>query len=84
LAGTSSYSGLTTVSAGTLVFQGTKTGSGSIAVPTSATLGVTATGTQVTPGALMLGTSVGNLEFNNVKQHYHRALAAGTLSSVAR
>jgi len=67
LSGTNSYSGATTVSAGKLVFQGVTTGSGNITVSNNATLGVTDTGTQITPGTLTLGTSAGvTLEFNNV------------------
>ncbi len=82
LAGVSSYSGLTTVSAGKLVFQGSKTGSGNITVANSTALGVTASGTQVTPGTLTVGTSSGaTLEFNNVSSTVTAPLAAGTLST---
>jgi autotransporter-associated beta strand protein len=82
LAGTSSYDGLTTVSAGKLVFQGSKTGSGNITVANSAALGVTATGTQVTPGTLILGTSSGvALEFNNVSSTSTAIIAAGAISA---
>jgi autotransporter-associated beta strand protein len=82
LAGTSTYSGTTTVSGGKLVFQGTKSGSGDIAVADGAALGATATGTQVTPGTLTLGSSSGcTLEFNNVTSTTTAPLAAGTLSS---
>jgi len=82
LSGTSSYSGATTVSAGKLVFQGPKTGSAGITVADGAALGVTATGTEVTPGALTVGTSAGaTLELNNVTSTTTALLAAGTLSS---
>lgn len=82
LTGTSSYSGLTTVSAGKLVFQGSKTGAGDITVANAAAVGVTATGTQVTPGVLTVGTSSGaTLEFNNVNSTATAPLAAGTLSA---
>jgi autotransporter-associated beta strand protein len=82
LTGTSSYSGLTTVSGGKLVFQGSKTGAGNITLADGAAVGVTTTGTQVTPGTLTLGTSVGaTLEFNNVNSTATALLAASTLTS---
>ena len=82
LAGLSIYSGLTTVSAGKLVFQGSKTGSGNITVADGAALGVTATGTQITPGTLTVGTSSGaTLEFNNVNSTTSAPFAPVTLSS---
>lgn len=82
LAGPSSYSGLTTVSIGRLVFQGAKTGSGNITVADSAALGVYATGTQVTPATLALGTSGGTtLEFNNVNSISTAPLAPTALTS---
>ena len=82
LSGTSSYSGLTTVGAGKLVFQGSKTGTGNITVSNSAVLGVTETGTQVTPATLALGTSGGaSLEVYNVSDTSTAPLAAGTLTS---
>jgi autotransporter-associated beta strand protein len=81
LSGTCSYSGLTTISAGKLVFQGSKTGSGDIAVADSAALGITDTGTQVTPGTLTVGTAIGAiLEFNNVNNPTTAPLAPDTLS----
>jgi fibronectin-binding autotransporter adhesin len=84
LSGTSSYSGLTTVSGGKLVLQGSKTGSGNITVADGAALGVTDTGTQVTPGTLTVGTSGdATLEFNNVNSTTTAPLAAGTLSSAS-
>jgi fibronectin-binding autotransporter adhesin len=80
LGGTSSFSGLTTVSGGKLVFQAAKTGSGNITVAGSTALGVTATGTQVTPATLT--TSAGAiLEFNNVTSTVTAILAAGTVSA---
>ena len=82
LACTSSYSDLTTVSGGRLVFQGSKTGSGGITVADGAALGIIESSTQVTPGTLTLGTSTGaTLEFNNVTNTTTAPLAAGTLSS---
>jgi autotransporter-associated beta strand protein len=82
LAGASSYSGLTTVSAGRLLFQGAKSGSGNITVADGATLGVTGTGTKVTPGTLTVGATGGaTLGFNNVTSTTTEILAAGTLSS---
>lgn len=82
LAGTNTYSGTTTVEAGELVFQGPMSGSGDITVADGATLGVTATGTQVTPGTLTLGASAGAaLTFNDVSSTTTAPLAAGTLST---
>ncbi|HTY88256.1 MAG TPA: autotransporter-associated beta strand repeat-containing protein [Candidatus Acidoferrum sp.] len=83
LAGPSSYSGATAVSAGRLVFQGSKAGSGDITVADGAALGVVESSTQVTPGTLTLGTGTGcTLEFNNVTNTTTAPLAAGTLYSV--
>lgn len=80
LSGTSSYSGLTTVSVGSLVFQGSKTGSGNITVADSAALGVTATGTPVTPTTLTVGSGGGaTLEFNNVNSTTTALIAAGSV-----
>ncbi len=82
LAAPSTYTGLTTVSVGELLFQGTKTGTGNITVADGAILGVTDTGTQITPGTLTLGSSGGAiLEFNNVNNTTTAPLAASTLSS---
>ena len=80
LAGTSTYSGLTTVSdTGTLTLQGPKTGSGNITVGDGATLNVVNSGTQVTPSTLTVGAS--SLEFENVTSTTTPLLAAGTLVS---
>jgi len=82
LAGPSTYSGLTTVSVGKLVFQGAKSGAGNITVADSATLGVYATGTQVAPGTLALGSSGSTtLEFDNVNSTATAPLAPNTLTS---
>lgn len=82
LAGTSSYTGNTTNSSGKLVFQGSKTGTGNILGANGTTLGVTATGTQVTPSTLTVGTSgSAALEFNNVNSTATSILAPTTLSS---
>lgn len=82
LAGPSSYSGLTTVSAGKLVFQGPKTGSGNITVADAATLGVFATGSQVMPATLTVGTAAGaTLEFDNVSSITTPPIAAGTVTA---
>lgn len=81
LAGTSSYSGLTTVSGGRLVFQGAKTGVGNITVADGATLGVTA-GTQVTPALLTVGSSSGaTLGFNGVSSTVTPLMTAATLTT---
>jgi fibronectin-binding autotransporter adhesin len=82
MTGTNTYTGTTTVSVGSLVFQGPKTGSGNITLADSAVLGVTAGSTQVTPATLTLGTSGGaTLEFNNVNSTTTALVAAGTLAS---
>lgn len=82
LGGSCSYGGLTTVEEGKLVFGSTKTGNGSITVADGAALGITATGTQVTPATLTLGTSAGCiLEFNNISSTTTAPLAASTLAS---
>lgn len=80
LAGTSSYNGLTTVSAGTLTVQGPKTGTGNITVSDGADLDVFNNGTQVTPATLTLGNSTGaNLDFDNISSTTTAPLAAGTI-----
>lgn len=82
LSGANTYSGLTTVSVGTLVFQGAKTGAGNITVADSAALGVTATGSQVTPTTLTVGTSASAaLEFNSVNSTSTALIAAGTVAA---
>ena len=83
LSGTSSYSGLTTVSVGKLIFQGPKAGTANISVADGAALGVTATITQVTPNTLtIVGTGSGAaLEFNSVSSTLTAPLAPTTLAS---
>jgi fibronectin-binding autotransporter adhesin len=67
LSGNSTYTGLTTVSAGRLEFQGTKSGNADIIVSDSAALGVTDNGTALAPNTLTVGSSSGaTLEFNNI------------------
>ena len=80
LSGASSYSGATTVSGGKLVFVGSKTGSGNITVAAGATVGVTDTGTQVTPGTLTTGDG-STTEFNNINSTATAPLAASTLTA---
>jgi len=66
LAAANTYSGLTTVSAGTLVIQGTL-GHGNITVGDGQTLGVFENGTPLQPAALTLGaTTSASLEFLNL------------------
>ena len=82
LANTSSYSGLTTMSGGKLVFKAPKTGSGNISLADGAVLGVYANGFQVAPGTLTLGTTSGcTLEFNYVNSTTTALLAATNLSA---
>jgi fibronectin-binding autotransporter adhesin len=82
LAGASSYSGLTAVGAGKLVFQGGKSGSGSITVSNGAALGIAASGSQVTPATLTLGSGAGAiLEFTGIASTTTAPLAATTLSA---
>jgi autotransporter-associated beta strand protein len=82
LTGGASYSGPTHVSSGKLVFQGPMTGTGNIAVDDGTALGVFATGTQISPSTLTLGSSAGTtLEFNNVNSTTTPVIAAGTLVS---
>ncbi len=83
LAGPSTFTGLTTVTAGKLVIQGPKSGTGNITVADGATLGITATNTQVTPATLTLGTASGaTLEFDNVNSTTTAPLLAGTITAV--
>jgi fibronectin-binding autotransporter adhesin len=80
LTGTNTYGGGTIVSGGKLVLQGSKSGSGNITVSDGATLGITDTGTQVTPDTLTVGTGSGaTLEFNNVTNTTTAPLAPATL-----
>ncbi len=83
LAGANTYNGLTTVSAGKLVIQGTA-GSGNITVADGQTLGIFENGTPVAPGALTLGTTTGvTLEFDNVTNTTSAPLAVSGAISAA-
>ena len=80
LAGANTYNGLTAVGGGKLVIQGSA-GSGGIVVSNSAVLGVTATGTAITPTTLTVGTTGSAiLEFNNISSTTLAPIAAGTIS----
>ena len=82
LAGANAYTGLTTVSVGQLLFQGTKSGNANITVADSAVLGVVENDSQITPGTLTLGASTGaTLEFNNVTNHSLATLVPNTLAA---
>jgi fibronectin-binding autotransporter adhesin len=82
LAGPSTYTGVTTVSVGRLVFQGTKSGSANITVADGAALGITENGSQITPNTLTLGTTASaTLEFNNVSSTTTAPLAANTIAA---
>jgi len=80
LSGASAYSGATTISGGKVWFQGTKTGSGDISVSPGATVAVTDTGTQVTPGTLTTGDG-SMTEFYNINSTATAPLWAGTLTA---
>jgi len=79
LAGTNTYTGLTLVSAGKLVFQGPKTGTAAITVVDGGALGVTQTNAQATPSVLNITNST--LEFNNVSSEATPIVAVGTLNA---
>lgn len=82
LAGSSTYTGQTTISAGNVEFAGTKIGTANITVADGAGLGVTDTGTPVTPGTLSVGSSSGaTLNFDNINNILAAPLAPNTLSS---
>lgn len=82
LTGNATYDGLTTVSAGRLVFAGGKTGTGNITVADGAGLGITDTGTAITPATLTLGATTGvTLEFNNITSTTTAPLAAGGITA---
>jgi len=82
LAGTNSYSGASTVSAGKLVFEGPMSGTGNITVADGAALGVYSTATQLAPNTLTLGSSSGAiLEFNNVSSTTTAPLAPVNIAS---
>jgi autotransporter-associated beta strand protein len=82
LAGTNTYTGLTTVSSGRLLIQGLKTGLGNITVQDGATLAVSGNGAQVVPGVLTLGSASGAiLEFNSIGSTVTAPIVAGELAA---
>jgi autotransporter-associated beta strand protein len=83
LVGTNTYSGLTTISAGELLFQGPMSGSTNIIVADGATLGVFGNGAQqLTLATLTMGSVSGaNLEFDNVSSLTTTPLVVGTISA---
>lgn len=82
LAGSNTYGGSTTINAGTVAFQGVKTGTGDIFVGDVTTLGVTDTGTPITPGTLTLGTLLGcTLQFIMSGTNSAPIISANTLAS---
>jgi fibronectin-binding autotransporter adhesin len=81
LAGANTYSGATTVAAGRLVIAGSA-GTGAIIVADAQALGITASGTPISPATLTLGTTGGaTLEFNNVNSITTAPLAAGSVTA---
>lgn len=82
LAGICSYDGPTVIQAGRLVFQGGKTGTGTITVADGAALRIRASATPVTPATLTLGTASGcTLEFDNITSTTTAPLVADNLVS---
>jgi autotransporter-associated beta strand protein len=78
LNGSSTYTGVSTVNGGRLVFQGPKSGTADIIVANGGALGVTATNAQVTPNTLTVTNST--LEFNRVSSTTTPLIAAGTIT----
>jgi fibronectin-binding autotransporter adhesin len=79
LAGANTYDGVTAVGGGKLLIQGSA-GSGNIVVSNSTILGVAATGSQITPATLTVGTTSGaTLEFNNISSTTVAPIAANTI-----
>jgi autotransporter-associated beta strand protein len=83
LAGSNSYSGLTTVSNGTLALVGPKTGTGNITVDDAGTLGIFEADARTnTPSTLTLGSSAGGgLEYDNMTNRAVAPLQASTIAS---
>ena len=81
LTGLCTYTGSTTISAGTLSLSSTHAGTGDFTVQDSATLAVTAAGAaQLKPATLVFGQSVGAaLDFSNVTSTATAPVLAGTL-----
>jgi len=82
LAGACTYTGATVVSGGSVSFLSSKSGNGNISLANGTTLGVAASGTQITPAVLTLGANAGvTLGFDNITSIAIAPIAAGSLSS---
>ena len=82
LAATNTYTGATVINGGTVSFVAPKLGNGNITLADGTALSVTASGTQIAPATLTLGTSAAvTLEFNGIANTAVAPIAAGALSA---